>query len=97
VVLLNAAPRLMKLLAVVGTAAMFLVGGGILTHGLPGAHELLQGLNELLAPLPAGGLLVLLAGPLTDALAGIVAGALTLLLVTAAQRLTGRAPPASAG
>jgi predicted DNA repair protein MutK len=94
VVLLNAAPRLMKLLAVLGTAAMFLVGGGILTHGLPGAHELLQALTERLAPLPAGALLVLLAGPLTDALAGIVAGALTLLLVTAAQRLSGRASPA---
>lgn len=34
--LLWAAPRMMKVLSVVGTAAMFLVGGGILAHGLPG-------------------------------------------------------------
>ncbi len=34
--LLRAAPLLMKTLSVVGTAAMFLVGGGILAHGLPG-------------------------------------------------------------
>ncbi|MFM2058265.1 MAG: hypothetical protein RLY71_2650 [Pseudomonadota bacterium] len=95
VLLLNAAPRLMKLLAVLGTAAMFLVGGGILTHGLPGAHELLHSLTEWLAALPGGALLALLAGPLADALAGIVAGALALLLVTAAQRLTGRAAPAA--
>ena len=40
--LLRAAPYLMKGLAVVGTAAMFLVGGGILTHGMPGAHELIH-------------------------------------------------------
>ena len=33
--LLNAAPPLMKALAVVGTVAMFMVGGGILTHGTP--------------------------------------------------------------
>ncbi|MEY8879748.1 MAG: DUF808 domain-containing protein [Leptothrix sp. (in: b-proteobacteria)] len=95
VLLLNAAPRLMKLLAVLGTAAMFLVGGGILTHGLPGAHELLHGLTEWLAALPGGALLALLVGPLADALAGIVAGALALLLVTAAQRLSGRAAPAA--
>src|SRR5512139_2242938 len=38
--LLRLAPYLMKTLSIVGTAAMFLVGGGILTHGLPGAHSL---------------------------------------------------------
>jgi predicted DNA repair protein MutK len=32
--LLAAAPKLMKLLSVVGTVAMFMVGGGILSHGL---------------------------------------------------------------
>lgn len=34
--ILRAAPWLMKALSVAGTAAMFLVGGGILVHGLPG-------------------------------------------------------------
>lgn len=37
--LLSAAPYLMKLLGVLGTAAMFLVGGGILVHGIPFLHH----------------------------------------------------------
>jgi len=38
-VFLHSAPYLMKSLAVVGTAAMFMVGGGILMHGIPAAHH----------------------------------------------------------
>lgn len=55
--LLAAAPRLMKALSVAGTAAMFLVGGGILLHGLPPlaglAHHLAEwgGLAGTLAPM----------------------------------------------
>jgi predicted DNA repair protein MutK len=37
--LVNAAPKLMKTLSVVGTAAMFMVGGGILMHGIPGVGD----------------------------------------------------------
>src|SRR5690606_41716533 len=37
--ILRAAPWLMKALSVAGTAAMFLVGGGILVHGVPGQHH----------------------------------------------------------
>jgi predicted DNA repair protein MutK len=40
--ILRAAPWLMKFLSVAGTAAMFLVGGGILVHGVPALHHLLQ-------------------------------------------------------
>jgi predicted DNA repair protein MutK len=40
--LLAAAPKLMRVLAVVGTAAMFLVGGGILVHGIPALHHLVE-------------------------------------------------------
>lgn len=72
-VLLVSAPRLMKFLAVVGTAAMFLVGGGILSHGLPGAHDvihhLIGGLSEPLKTL---------ASTAIDGLVGVVAGALVL-------------------
>jgi len=85
--LLAAAPRLMKLLSVLGTAAMFLVGGGILTHGLPFLHHMLE-------PLIAGAGSV--AGPVValvgDALVGIVAGALVLAVVTLVKKfLPGRA------
>ena len=45
--LVGAAPQLMRLLTVVGTAAMFLVGGSILAHGLPFAHGLFAALESL--------------------------------------------------
>ncbi|MBL4629925.1 MAG: DUF808 domain-containing protein, partial [Paraglaciecola sp.] len=40
--LLIIAPLLMKTLSIVGTAAMFLVGGGILVHSIPVLHHLLE-------------------------------------------------------
>ncbi|NRR30032.1 DUF808 domain-containing protein [Oxalobacteraceae bacterium] len=81
--LLSAAPKLMKLLSVVGTLAMFMVGGGILTHGLPGAHELIHHATEAVASTPAvGALLELLTPTVLDALTGVVAGALALAVVT---------------
>jgi len=86
--LLAAAPWLMKALSVLGTAAMFLVGGGILVHGLPGAHPFIEATSHAAATLPAiGGMLAILAPLFLDALTGIVAGGLILGSVTAAQRL----------
>lgn len=66
--ILWAAPWLMKLLSVAGTAAMFLVGGGILVHGLPGMPHW-----EGLAALALDGGVGVLAGAL-------VLAAVTLLL-----------------
>lgn len=70
--ILFSAPYLMKTLSVVGTVAMFLVGGGILMHGLPALHHLiepwLQGTGEL-APV---------VSVLADGLLGVLAGALTV-------------------
>ncbi|MBV5324872.1 MAG: DUF808 family protein, partial [Rhodospirillaceae bacterium] len=84
----EAAPILMKTLSVVGTAAMFLVGGGILVHGMPGAHGLVHAVAHAAETLPAiGGVLAALAPLLIDALAGILAGALILGGMTAARRL----------
>jgi hypothetical protein len=53
--ILTAAPWLMKGLAVLGTAAMFLVGGGILIHGIPGVHSWVEGLGDRMALLPGIG------------------------------------------
>ncbi|GJI97448.1 hypothetical protein RugamoR57_41660 [Duganella caerulea] len=87
-VLLAAAPKLMKLLSVVGTAAMFMVGGGILTHGLPGAHDVIHHATEAAATVPAAGPLLAWATPVAlDALAGVVAGALTLAVVMLGGKL----------
>ena len=71
-ILLLAAPKLMKTLAVVGTAAMFLVGGGILLHGIPPAAHAVEHWAEGL------GLLGALLPSLAALLVGIVAGALAL-------------------
>ena len=78
--LLNVAPYLMKTLSVVGTVAMFLVGGGILLHGLPGSHELLQYAEAL------GGIGGLLAPMAMNAFVGMAAGCLILLGVTLISR-----------
>jgi len=87
--LLVAAPWLMKALSVAGTAAMFLVGGGILVHGLPELHHAIAG---AVGGLP--GWLGVLAGTLAEALVGVVAGAVVLAAVTAVARLRRR--PAAA-
>ncbi len=82
--LLLAAPRLMKTLAVVGTAAMFLVGGSILSHGLPAVHHTIEALAG------DSGVLHILLPPLGDMLVGIVAGALALSVFEAGRKLLKR-------
>ncbi len=72
--LVQAAPGLMKLLSVVGTAAMFLVGGSILAHGLPLLHHWLVAVPGALSWLAEGAV-------------GLGAGALVLAAVLLFQRL----------
>ena len=85
---LRAAPYLMKGLSIAGTAAMFLVGGGILTHGIPGAHNLIHHIAEGAGSVPGvGAVLEFITPALLDALAGIVAGALVLFGVSAGSRV----------
>ena len=84
------APWLMKLLSVVGTAAMFMVGGGILTHGIPGAHALIHHWVEAVGAIAAvGGVLAVLTPTLIDALFGVLVGALVLVLVSVAGKAWG--------
>lgn len=86
-IILRAAPYLMKSLAIVGTAAMFMVGGGILTHGIPAAHDLIHHLAQGLGVMPGGGLLGMALPTLLDALAGILAGGAALVGVLLAGRI----------
>ncbi len=83
--LLVAAPWLMKTLSVVGTAAMFLVGGGILVHGIPALHHVVEhwvaGQSWGVAALIENG---------SNGLTGIVAGAVVLGVVMAVQKLRGK-------
>ena len=86
--ILRAAPYLMKTLSVVGTAAMFLVGGGILVHGIPGSHDFVHAVVHATETLPGvGGALAMLAPLLINALTGIIAGAVILAAVSIARRL----------
>ncbi|MFY3131579.1 DUF808 domain-containing protein [Achromobacter ruhlandii] len=81
-----AAPYLMKTLSVVGTAAMFMVGGGILTHGIAPVGTAI----EHVAAASGGGLLPPLVSTLLSALFGIAAGAVALGVVSGVKRLLGK-------
>lgn len=65
--LVQAVPYLMRLLSVLGTAAMFLVGGGILVHGIPTLHALIEQSPQWVL--------------LWNALTGLLAGAICYTLI----------------
>ena len=77
--LLAAAPWLMKALSVAGTAAMFLVGGGIVAHGVPALHHASGALAG------TAGALGWLVPPLFDAGLGVAVGAIVLAAVEIAR------------
>ena len=76
------APYMMKGLSIVGTAAMFLVGGGILTHGFPAIHHWVDGFTS-----GQNSLLTSIISLSTDAVVGILAGAAVLAVVTLVNRI----------
>ena len=83
-----AAPYLMKGLAVVGTVAMFLVGGGIISHGIPVLHHLIEGAESKIELLPAvGSVLGALTPTLLNLGIGLLAGAVAVAVVTLGQKL----------
>jgi len=89
--LLAAAPRLMKALSVVGTAAMFMVGGGIIGHAVEPLHHLAESAAHAVSGVPGvGGLLAAVTPTVIDAVAGVVIGAVVLLAVTLVQKVRGK-------
>ena len=85
--ILKAAPYFMKALSIAGTVAMFLVGGGILTHGIPPLHHLIEAAAKQARAVPTiGGVFGLLAPLLSDALAGLITGAAVVGAVTLVRR-----------
>ncbi len=80
--IVSLAPWLMKALSVLGTAAMFLVGGGILVHGVPALHHGIEAMAAAVALGPLGGLWQGLTSVLLNGLAGVVAGAVVVGLLT---------------
>jgi predicted DNA repair protein MutK len=91
--ILRATPWFMKSLSVLGTLAMFLVGGGILTHGLHVLAEPIESLALAAARVPGiGGVLHASLPVLANLLVGLVAGALVLGAVKLVSGLRGRKP-----
>lgn len=81
------APVLMKTLSVVGTAAMFLVGGSIVLHGIPQTHYLLDYVNESVLTIPMLGNAFSTITPfLIEGFAGILVGAILLAAVNITNR-----------
>lgn len=84
--LLSAAPKLMRFLSIAGTAAMFLVGGSIIIHGIPVLHHLLEAI-ELWGTTQLGSVGKLALGLLFEAFIGIVVGAVCLAVVLLGKKL----------
>jgi predicted DNA repair protein MutK len=84
-ILLAAAPKLMKFLSVLGTAAMFMVGGGIVTHSIDFLHHAIEHLAQ------AAGSVGWLVSAILNGLAGVIIGGLVLVVVTLLTRLFGKA------
>jgi uncharacterized protein len=74
------APKLMKTLSIVGTAAMFMVGGGILVHGFPWLHHAIEALIG-----NWGGMKVV-GSTLMDALTGVIAGGVLVVAWSTVQK-----------
>ncbi|MCG8437267.1 MAG: DUF808 family protein, partial [Pseudomonadales bacterium] len=81
--ILALAPWLMKTLSVVGTLAMFLVGGGILVHGIPGSHDWVHHLQEM------AGAVAFAVPLLVNLVGGVIAGAAVLMVVSFISKLRG--------
>jgi predicted DNA repair protein MutK len=79
--LLAFAPMLMRTLSVVGTLAMFMVGGSIIGHGIPALHHW----PEYMVEMPQG--LVFIAPILIDALVGLIIGAMGFSLLTLTNKI----------
>ena len=84
---LRVAPWLMKFLSIAGTAAMFLVGGGILAHNVPP-------LNFAIRAFAPHGVLGTLLGTLADLVVGVIAGTVVLGVIKLIGKL--RRKPAAA-
>lgn len=90
--LLAFAPKLMKTLTIVGTIAMFLVGGGIISHGVPLLHHFTDGSVDYAEHIPTVGSIV---GALTPTLINLVIGFVAGLIVLAIVSLIKKVWPSS--
>lgn len=94
--LLAFAPKLMKTLTIVGTIAMFLVGGGIISHAVSTLHHLTEEAVDHIEHIPTvGNIIGALTPTLINLVIGIVAGLAVVLVVGLIQKLRGQSKTAS--
>ncbi|SKC31646.1 Inner membrane protein YedI [Photobacterium piscicola] len=84
--LVNVAPYLMKTLAIVGTIAMFLVGGGIVVHSIPQIHTVVEHIAQL-AVFPGSHSIMT---PLLNGVVGVIAGTIVVIVVTIVNKIRGK-------
>ncbi|GAA0308549.1 DUF808 domain-containing protein [Psychrobacter aestuarii] len=82
--LLSTAPKLMKFLSIAGTLAMFLVGGGILVHGIDFLHHGVEDLAHLT------GIFESVTTMLLNAVVGLIVGLVVLFIMTMIGKWRGK-------
>ncbi|MGL3045685.1 DUF808 domain-containing protein [Acinetobacter pecorum] len=86
--LLAFAPKLMKTLTIVGTLAMFLVGGGIIAHTIPWFHHLTEDSVDHIQHIPnVGNIIGAVTPTLINLVIGFIAGMAVLLIVAMIQKI----------
>ncbi len=89
--LIASTPYLMKFLSIAGTVAMFLVGGGILSHGVPPIHHAVEAIVHPLQEIASiGGALATVTQLVLEGLIGLLGGALCLVVWNVIQRARGK-------
>ncbi|WP_296402565.1 DUF808 domain-containing protein [Psychrobacter sp.] len=83
--MLVVAPKLMKILTILGTLAMFLVGGGIIVHGLHSLHLAVEDLAHLT------GVFQGLSTNLLNGVIGLAIGLVVLILMTFIKKMRSKA------
>ncbi|MFB1095402.1 DUF808 domain-containing protein [Vibrio diabolicus] len=81
------APKLMKLLTIVGTAAMFLVGGGIVVHNVPAIHHFVE---PIIMNFSGHSVATAILPILLNGIIGFVAGLIVVAVWTVVEKLRGK-------
>ncbi|MDP2589883.1 DUF808 domain-containing protein [Vibrio splendidus] len=81
------APKLMKTLAVVGTAAMFLVGGGIVVHNVPAIHHLIE---PIIMDFSGHSIATAVVPTLLNGVIGVLAGLIVVAVWTVIKKIRGK-------
>lgn len=81
------APKLMKMLAIVGTAAMFLVGGGIVVHNVPAIHHLIE---PIIMDFRGHTIATAIVPTLLNGMIGVIAGLIVVAAWTLVEKVRGK-------